>query len=59
MVPPGMSPDEHDHVMRAYTVAQGEWMLKPVYPGGNSGGAVDSGLIDYLNVYRGLYPTGA
>lgn len=58
LVPPDMSPDEHDHIMRAYTIAHGQLLLEPADSAGNSGGAVDTGLIEYLNVYRGLQPDG-
>jgi len=58
LVPPDMSPDEHDHVMRAYSVAHGQLMLSPVDAGGNSGGSVDSGLLAYLQAYRDIFPDG-
>ncbi|WP_395495730.1 DUF2142 domain-containing protein [Acetobacter sp. KSO5] len=55
LVPPLQSPDERDHLKRAYWLAQGEFFLKTP-PGQASGGFVDSGLesyIDYLSKYEG------
>lgn len=54
-MPPLQSPDERDHLKRAYWLARGELFLKTP-PGQASGGFVDSGLenyIDYLARYEG------
>lgn len=44
------SPDENQHIARAYLLAQGEWSLKA--PSGKmSGGMVDAGLDEYIRQY--------
>lgn len=50
MAPPFTSPDEIDHVKRAYGLLQGTVILEsPV--GKNSGLQVDEGLVGYMNAY--------
>ena len=49
-VPPMQSPDENQHIARAYSVAQGEWSLTAP-PGKMSGGMVDAGLEEYISKY--------
>ena len=44
------SPDENQHIARAYSVAQGEWSLTAP-PGKMSGGMVDAGLEEYIGKY--------
>ncbi|GAN69548.1 DUF2142 domain-containing protein [Acetobacter orleanensis] len=47
IIPPLQSPDERDHLKRAYWLSKGEFFLKT--PAGEvSGGFVDSGLENYL-----------
>jgi len=50
IIPPFMSPDEVDHVKRAYWLSEGNFLLDTP-PGQSSGGLVDSGLLDYMNGY--------
>ena len=50
-IPPFQSPDEPDHVKRAYLLSQGQIILKSL-AGQSSGGMVDSGLIAYMAAYR-------
>ncbi|WP_313463247.1 DUF2142 domain-containing protein [Pseudomonas nitroreducens] len=52
-IPPIQSPDEADHIKRAYLVTEG-YVALAAPPGSNSGGNVDSGLLDYLNLFTGL-----
>ncbi|QHC35291.1 DUF2142 domain-containing protein [Komagataeibacter xylinus] len=47
IVPPLESPDEIDHIKRAYLLSQGKIMLSSP-PGMLSGGMIDSGLEQYL-----------
>jgi len=47
-VPPLQSPDEHDHIKRAYLLAQGQVVLTRPSEA-SSGGMVDKGLLAYLN----------
>ena len=46
-VPPMQSPDENQHIARAYLLGQGLWGLEAP-PGQMSGGAVDAGLTTYI-----------
>ncbi|MDO4636897.1 MAG: DUF2142 domain-containing protein [Lautropia sp.] len=60
ILPPMKSPDEPDHLRRAYILSQGNFLLKPesCSPNGpmclngrtSSGGMLDSGLNDFLNL---------
>lgn len=50
LIPPFMSPDEVDHVKRAYWLSQGKIILD-TEPGQSSGGQVDTGLMQYINSY--------
>ena len=51
IIPPLKSPDEHDHIERAYHLSKGVLALDA--PGGkSSGGYVDTGLLRYLNSYQ-------
>lgn len=50
VIPPLKSPDEHDHIERAYLLSKGVIVLdRP--DGKSSGGYVDSGLLKYLGSY--------
>lgn len=49
-VPPMQSPDEDQHLARAYLLAQGQWRLHAP-PGRMSGGEIDTGLSSYLQGY--------
>jgi hypothetical protein len=51
MIPPFQSPDEVDHIKRAYFLTQG-YILLEAPPGNASGGMVDSGLASYWEYYR-------
>lgn len=53
MIPPMQSPDEIDHIKRAYLLSKGQFILDT--PAGySSGGDVDSGLLQYMNLYSSL-----
>lgn len=53
MIPPFQSPDEFDHVKRAYLLSKGQFILDTP-KGFSSGGNVDSGLLQYMNLYDSL-----
>ena len=49
--PPLLSPDEHSHLVRGYTLISGEWKMHT--PAGRSTAAwVDPALAKYINVHR-------
>jgi uncharacterized membrane protein len=50
IIPPLQSPDELDHVKRAYLLSKGTILLD-AQTGTSSGGMIDSGLLDYMNAY--------
>ena len=50
IAPPFTSPDEADHIKRAYFLTKGKIILESVN-GGDSGGMIDSGMYDYINSY--------
>lgn len=50
LVPPFQSPDELDHIKRAYVLSRGHLLLQAP-PGEASGGAVDTGLLAYMDAY--------
>lgn len=53
IVPPFQSPDEFDHVERAYALSDGQWRLEA--PQGRfSGVRVDTGLLEYMAVFEDL-----
>ncbi|WP_413719774.1 DUF2142 domain-containing protein [Silicimonas sp. MF1-12-2] len=45
--PPFQSPDENDHLERAYLLSKGQLLLESP-EGSNSGGAIDTGLLQYV-----------
>ncbi|KPB52626.1 putative membrane protein [Pseudomonas coronafaciens pv. oryzae] len=51
LIPSFMSPDEVDHVKRAYWLSQGKILLDTP-PGQSSGGMVDNGLLSYMNTFH-------
>lgn len=53
IIPPFQSPDEFDHVKRAYLLSQGQFMLTTP-PGESSGGMLDFGLASYATAYSVL-----
>lgn len=53
VTPPLQSPDEHDHLERAYLLGKGVFVLESV-KGVGSGGYIDSGLLDYCRRYNPL-----
>jgi len=55
VVPPLKSPDEHEHLKRAYLLGQGVFFLSAPL-GKSSGGYIDSGLLRYLNSYNPAQP---
>lgn len=54
LIPPFQSPDESDHIKRAYLLSKGQFILDSP-PGFSSGGYVDSGLIQYMSLYSPLW----
>jgi uncharacterized membrane protein len=50
LIPPIQSPDEHSHILRAYLISKGEIFLATPR-GMSSGGAVDSGLLVFIDTY--------
>jgi uncharacterized membrane protein len=54
VIPPMQSPDEFDHVKRAYLLSKGVLVLEPSASHG-SGGHVDTGLLSYFGAY-GMLP---
>ncbi len=52
-LPPFVSPDEFDHIERAYLLAQGQFLLE-TKDGFSSGGAVDKGLLEYMGYFTDL-----
>lgn len=53
LIPPLQSPDEFDHVERAYLLSKGAIILDAP-EGQSSGGMIDTGLLDYFRIYRGI-----
>ena len=53
VIPPFQSPDEFEHITRAYLLGQGDIVLKAP-KGQSSGGMIDSGLARYMDAYSGL-----
>ena len=50
IIPPFQSPDEFDHVKRAYLLTQGRIVLESP-EGKSSGGMIDTGLLAYMRSY--------
>lgn len=50
LIPPMQSPDEHSHVMRAYALAHGEFLLDTP-PGQSTGAPIDEGLLLFVRPY--------
>lgn len=50
-IPPLKSPDEHDHIKRAYLLGKGGLVLDSP-PGKNSGGEIDTGLTKYFSIHQ-------
>lgn len=50
VIPPLKSPDEHDHIERAYLLGKGVFVLDSP-AGSSSGGGIDTGLLKYLNSF--------
>lgn len=51
LVPPLQSPDESDHIKRAYLLSKGTIILDNS-PNKSSGGEIDTGLINYIHEYN-------
>lgn len=51
VIPPLKSPDEHDHIERAYLLGKGVIVLDQP-EGKSSGGYIDGGLLKYLESYQ-------
>lgn len=54
LIPPFQSPDEFEHIKRAYLLTKGEIILK-TKKGQSTGGEIDSGLLEYMGHYE-QYP---
>ncbi|MBU4278536.1 MAG: DUF2142 domain-containing protein [Proteobacteria bacterium] len=53
LIPPLQSPDELDHIERAYLLSKGTIILDAP-EGRSSGGMIDTGLLDYFRIFRGI-----
>ncbi|WP_170207524.1 DUF2142 domain-containing protein [Luteibacter pinisoli] len=53
LTPPFSAPDEFDHIQRAYMIGQGQLLLHSVH-GSPSGGAVDTGMLEFMDVFGAL-----
>jgi len=53
IIPPFQSPDEFEHITRAYLLGKGEVVLTAPL-GQSSGGLVDTGLLQYMESFSGL-----
>lgn len=53
IIPPFQSPDESDHVARAYLLTKRQILLDAP-EGKSSGGMIDSGLASYIEAYPGI-----
>ena len=53
LIPPFQSPDEFEHVKRAYLFGKGEIVLVAA-EGQSSGGMIDTGLLRYMHAFDGL-----
>lgn len=53
VTPPFQSPDEFEHITRAYLLGQGEFVLSAP-AGQSSGGEIDTGLNQYMNRFNSL-----
>ena len=53
LIPPFQSPDEFDHLKRAYLWSRGTIVLDSP-EGSSSGGMIDKGLSSYMSFYEGL-----
>lgn len=58
LIPPIQSPDEHNHLARAYLVSKGKLLLETP-TGANSGGAVDVNLVQFWTPYLYTVATNA
>jgi uncharacterized membrane protein len=54
LIPPFQSPDEQDHIKRAYLLSQGRIAMINL-PGESTGGFIDTGLISYINQFQHLW----
>lgn len=54
IIPPLQSPDEHDHLKRAYLLSQGRFIMDAP-PGKMSGGMIDMGLNQYIDEFYKLH----
>src|SRR5882762_2404479 len=52
VIPPFQSPDEPDHLKRAYLLSKGEVFLGS--SNGMTGGEIDSGLLRYMESFDGI-----
>ena len=52
LIPPFQSPDEVNHIQRAYTLAEGNWL--PMREGDAAGGMVDTALLKYTDYFSAL-----
>ncbi|MGI9024466.1 MAG: DUF2142 domain-containing protein, partial [Burkholderiaceae bacterium] len=53
LIPPFQSPDEFDHIQRAYLLTRGQILLQSPQ-GRASGGEIDTGLLSYFSEYKNL-----
>ena len=57
IIPPLQSPDETDHLKRAWLLLRGQWFLTQPATGApsSSGGEIDTGLIEYLRIHSRIH----
>ena len=53
LIPPFQSPDEFDHIKRAYLLSKGQLFLESP-KNSSSGGQIDSGLLNYMKAFEDL-----
>lgn len=53
IIPPMQSPDEHDHLKRAYMLSMGEILMENK-EGESTGAYIDTGLMQFINAYVGI-----
>ncbi len=56
-IPPLQSPDETDHIKRAWLLRQGQVLLTRPIAGApaSSGGEIDTGLLEYMGIYSRIH----
>ena len=53
LIPPFQSPDEFNHLKRAYLLSKGYVFLNKMNNG--TGGYIDTGLLEYMKLFEGIH----